>query len=593
MKPFTRQLGPRSGVQLNPLADNTERFVGSNADQVFAIAGRFERGRIDKAFRVNRSNLQRKLGQPSSTAVSRLNEAHVHIYDTLQNGGYESVVYRLNTEDAENKFLVVKDDAVAANVWSASLTPAGHILAIKHLECFNDGIRAEINAEAVLGDDLAATATANVPLTGAMPLSIGGTAITDGARVSLTAQTTPAENGIYSCSVTGGNYTLVEADAEVPVASKWVTVRLRDKKTNDILFEFEGSLDPAAKDEFGTSTYLPNVVSMMTEDVEVAVATGADVSPTAAFYGLDTNGDAKFVQADLAYFTEGGTAYTLSDYDRACAALKYGDHDFGYIEGGGTRAIGLLSKLIFLGKDINTQVCWDIPGEYTPEAAIAFYEQLNIDTHYSQAYWAPLKSDDPVNGGKDYLGTSCINVGKRCSRNARTDANGIPPKNFVVAGKNWPLERTGIIQTYTPTEQELDDLARARINPVLFQKYTTGGKYVFVDSLTGAKTEADRKLIAVADMSSHVDEWVTQFAQECLQLPMESAVKAMSDFLPRLFESLETAKWIKPSKELAGKAFAFSVQPNNMRPSDRMDVGYWLKYDGTARAIYVQQTLSK
>jgi len=72
MKPFTRQLGARSGIQLNPLRDNTERFVAGNSDQVFAIAARFERGRIDKAFVVDRGNMYSKLGKPSAISVSAL-----------------------------------------------------------------------------------------------------------------------------------------------------------------------------------------------------------------------------------------------------------------------------------------------------------------------------------------------------------------------------------------------------------------------------------------------------------------------------------------------------------------------------------------
>lgn len=531
--PFTRQLGPRPGIQLNPLQDNTERFVGGNSDQVFATVGRFERGRIDKAFRVNRGNLFRLLGQPTSATINRLNETLIQIYEAFANGAYEAVVYRLNPEAAEIKWLVAKNAVSPASAWAAETTPtAGYLLAIKHLECFNEGVRAEIHADEALDDE----------------------------------------------------------DEEV--ASKEVTVRLRDLD-GTLLYEFAGSLDPLAKDEFGNSRYLPNVASAQTDAVEITVGVAATALPTSTFYGEGVDGLDAYDGADLVYFTEGGTTYSAQDVDRAMSALKYSSNPFGYITGGGSRAVAVLSKLIALGKDINKQVLWDIPGEYLPAAALTFYNQLNIDTHYSQAYWAPLRADDPLNGGKDFIGTSGINVGMRCARNARTDANGIPPKNYVVAGKNWPLTRTGIDQKVSPTEQELDDFARARINPVLFERYNSGSSYVFTDSLTGAKTEGDRKLIAVADMSSQVDDWVTAYLKELLQLPMQDAIRRSTDFLQQLFEGLEAAKWIKPSKELGDRSFVATVQPNAQRPSDRMDVAYWLKYDGTVRAIHVSQTLSK
>lgn len=533
--PFTRNLGARAGVQLNPLIDNSERFVGGNADQAFATVGRFERGRIDKAFRVNSGNLFRLLGQPTSATVNRLNETLIHIYEALQNGAYECVVYRLNDEDAALSLMVARNNTVELpDVWAVEAAPsAGYLIAVKHLECFNEGVRVEIHADEAL-----------------------------------------------------------DTDGITPIDSKEVRLRLIDLDGTE-LYVFEGSLDPLAKDEFGQSRYLPNIVAAQTDAVEVTVAANAAVDPSASFYGVDANGDDKVATDDLIYFTEGSTSYTAIDVDRAMSALRYGDASFGYLTGGGSRSVLVLSKLIGLGALINKQVKWDLPGEYTPAAAITFYNQLNIDSHYSQAYWAPLYTDDPLNGGKDFLGTSGINVGLCCARNARTDANGIPPKNYVVAGKDYPITRTGVVQKYTPSEQELDDLARARINPVIFERYNSGSRYVFADSLTGAKTEGDKKLIAVADMSSQVDDWVAAYAKECLQLPMEVGIKRMRDFIQQLFEALEAAKWIKPSKELGDRAFVAQIQANAQRPSDRMDVNYWLKYDGTVRAVYVQQTISK
>lgn len=587
--PFTRQLGARSGIQLNQVIDATgDRFNGGNGNQNFATVARLDRGRIDKAFRVNIATLTRLCGQPASPIASRLNEAYVHLYEGLRNGGNEAVVYRLNVTGASNLPMhCIAESDTEAGVWSAAgSAPGGSILSVTHHECFNEGVRPEINA--IFEETIAQTASTNIALTGTAPLEINTVAVTHGQYVRLTAQTDATQDGIYVCAVAAGNYTLT------PATSKVVTLRLKDVNSGAILFSFTGSLDPAAKDEFGASYYLPNVVSAATEDVSVTVATSAQVTGTSLFFGTDANGDAKWIGEDLVYFTESSTTYDNEDYDRACTALKYTEYQFGYIEAGGTQAATLLSKLIALGKDINKQVIWDIDGSKTPAQAITFYNTVNVDTHYSQCYWAPLKTDDPLNGGKDYIGLGGLQVGLRCARNANTDANGIPPKNWVIAGKQMgTINRTGVVQTYTPTEQELDDLAKAKINPVIFQRYNTGGAYVFFDSLTGAKTEGDRKLIAVAEMSSQNDEWVTQYAQECLQLPMEEAIKRMTAFLQALFEGEEAARWIKPSAELGGRSFVAQVQANAARPSDRMDVKYWLHYDGTVRAIYVEQTISK
>jgi len=319
-----------------------------------------------------------------------------------------------------------------------------------------------------------------------------------------------------------------------PIASKWVKLRLKDKTSGAVLFSFEGSLDPAAVDEFNQSTYLPNVVSGQTDlvEVEVSVLGLAGVPITCAFYGKDGQGAEKWVSDDLVYFTEGSTTYASTDYDASCTELQNTEHGYGYILGGNKGVDAYVSKLIELGIAINKCVVWDIDGD-TASAAITAYDAVNVDSHYSHVYWAPLLRNDPLNGGKARIGVSGIQVGMRCSRNARTDANGIAPKNYPIAGKDWPITATGIVQYSTPSDTELDDLAEAHINPVIFERYNAGAKYVFTDSLTGAKTNGDKKLIAVAEMSSTVDHYIASFGKECLQLPMLEGIKRFSDFVKK------------------------------------------------------------
>lgn len=538
---FTRNLGSRSGIQLNPLIDSTEgRFSAGDADRVIAIIGCFDRGRVDKPFRVNRATLKRMLGKPASIKLSALNEAYVQIYEALRAGAAEFIVMRLSAQDGptnsdgiplenggfKNHPIIVKGGPVPGpclRVAQGEDAAIGvdDLFSITHHEAFNDGVIVDVSAK-----DKAA-----------------------GKRV--------------------------------------VTLTLKDKD-GGLLYEISGSLNPADVDEFGQSIYIPSVAESITDNVSIEVYPGAMIADTAAFFG-----EKKSVSAHLQYVEEGGRVYSLGDLDRVCDALKYSPHDFGYLISGGTRSVALLSKLISLGKDINKQVLIDIPGDLPPAAATSFLGNLNVDTHYAQVYWAPLYADDPLSGGKAYIGLAGFNAGLRCARNARTNAHGIAPKNWVIAGAAHPVERTGIVQKYTPNETELDDMAKACINPVLYTRYSTGGQFVFVDSLTCAKTDGDRKLIAVAEMSSSVDDWITSYGQQCLQLPLLEGVKRMSSYMQRLFEATEAAKWIKPSAELDGAAFVFSVQPNSARPADRIDANYGMKYDGTTRAIYAQQTLSR
>lgn len=540
--PHTRQLQAQAGVQLNPLRDNTDGFSPQPTDQVAAVVGRFKRGRIDAPFVINKGTLKSRLGPAESLRISALNEAYVQVSESLEAGTYEMVVMRLTTNAATNGYVafVVGVGAAASTFPVSPAAPvAPFVFHLQMLDCFNDGYKFEVSAEKTLaGDGVTAT------------------------------------------------------------AAKVITLRIREPNGN-LLYEFTGSLDQSAVDEFGKDYFIGSMIEAQTDLVKIVVADNASIPTTADCYGRNTDGSAKVASSGnnpVVLFTEGGTGYTVADYDAAVSKLENGSVDFGYIISGGSQSTALLSKLGQLAVRSNRQFAFDIPGTLNPVGAAAFMAQLNLDSHYCQAYWAPLQTDDPVNGGKAFIGTAGYNVGLRCARNAQTNAYGLAPKNFPIAGKEWPLVRTGVKQTYSPADPELNDLAKAKINPVIFQRYNDGGKFVFADSLTSAKVSASyRKLISVAEMSSYIDDVVARYGREILQLPMDKAIKKTEKFLTTFFDGARSSDWFVPSdeKELGEKGYTFTVKRNAVNPADRMDVTYGCHYDGVTRAIHITQTLSK
>ncbi len=545
---FVRQLGAESGVQLNPLRDNSEIPTVGNADQAFAIMMRSTRGRIDKPFKVDRGNVFKKIGKGEQIRLSALNEAWVHVVEALNKGAYECVTQRLVTPDAVISWAVVSVMPevmdLAFNV--SDLEPDGeYLFAVKHLDCFNDGIVLECRADE-------------------------------------------------------------KKSGSVAYANERITLRILDKD-GVLLHEFYGSFNVDAKDDYGNSAYLPDVALAQTDSVEIRVGSigeggGAFIDPVSNAYGYDENGREKWAKSYVMHcFDEGGTGYSTADYMAAREKLQYAPFDYAYISSGGTQSPALLAQLAQLAFDTNRQLRFDIPGNLDPEAAIAFLEQLNMGAspaaHLLHAFWTPLKSDDPTGiNPKGYFGSATLNIAYACGRNAQTNAKGFAPKNYVIAGREWPITRTRITQAYTPRDQELNALAKAKINPVMYESYTGGGRYVFRDSLTCAQVESSlKKLIAVADMSTSIDDAVTRAAKDALQLPMEASVKRTKDFLTRLFEGADSAKWLVPSDapEMGGKAWMFDVRPNEVHPYERMDVSYWLRYDGTNRQTFVTQTLTR
>lgn len=547
---FVRQVGHESNVQLNPLRDTSELPSLNISDQVFGIAARFTRGRIDRAFKVDTSNARSKLGRGEPVRVSALNEPYVHVFEALDQGAYEAVISRLTTSAAKVKWATV---TITPAVTGAEPVPEsivfavsedepdpGFTLAVKHLECFNDGIVLSLHADEV---------------------------------------------------VTGG----------VAQATKIVTLRLSDKDGN-VIHEYTGSLDADAKDDYGQPNWLPDVVASQTVDLEVLAPVDGSIAPESAIYGSDANGQANWVSsAVLECFEEGGTAYTTDDYLRARNALQYTPHNYAYISSGGSQSPALLLQLAILAFQTNRQFRYDIPGNLKPEAAIAFAEQLNMgsqkEAHLLHAFWAPLRTNDPTGiNGKGYYGTATLNIALACARNAQIDANGFAPKNFPVAGREFPVPRSGVVQTYTPSNPELSALAKAKINVVCWEEYDGGGRYVWRDSVTSALVDNSlRKLIAVADMAAHTDDFVTRTAKAALQKPMKTSVRVLGDALKRYFEGAEAAEWIVPSDDpsMKGAAARYEVAPNKARPYDALDVRYWVRYDGTNRVTYVTQTITR
>jgi hypothetical protein len=614
---FKRALGAESGVQLNPLRDNSEIPVQDNWDQNFGIMGRFTRGRIDKPFKVDRGNVKDKLGKGEQIRVSALNEAWVHVVEALNNGSYEAVVQRLITESAVISYAIasigsgavleatVTTGAVAS---IAASTPGTGYIVGQALKIVGVGTGAVATVETVNATGGILTTTVTTPGTGYVQES---TVVTVNEPISFyVAETLPTAPYLVAVKhlecFNDGIKIEFRADEKrsggVNVANDVINLIIRDVD-GKALYDFTGSLSSTAKDDYNNSAFLTDIVSSRTDAVEVTVGSIVTIPTTSSAYGYSgTTGQQNSVRsATLVCFTEGGTGYTTQDYMAARTKLQYTPHNYAYISSGGTQAVAMLAQLAQLAFDTNRILKLDIPGGLSVEAAITFVEQLNmgasLTAHLMHQYWPRFKSDDPTGiNGKGYYGTATLNIAYSNRRNAQTDDKGFAPKNFPIAGKQWPVNRTGLVHDARLTDQELNMLARAKINPVMFETYTGGGRTVFLDSLTAANVESSSiKLTSVADMSTSIDDAVTRFAKDVVQLPIKIAVKRTKDFMKTLFEGAVSADWLVPSDEpdMLGKAFRYEVKPNAARPYDRMDYSYYLRYDGVARQIFVTQTVSR
>lgn len=534
--PFSRYIGKRSGVQLNQSIDASGSPAMSLSGNNAAIIGRFKRGRIDKAFAVTADNQNLRLGKGESLTLSSLNEARVHASDILK-GAQQLIVSRLTGTGAKNDYMLASDGAPVVEGpevlrVAADLT-GDYLLAFKHHGCFNDGVILEVHAPAVEGDD-------------------------------------------------------------GPVPATVVSVQLRDPDSGLVfLGPITGSLVPGAKDDQGNNFYLPDLIGERTDQLEVQAGTQTVVPVTSVFYGKDAARQDKWASKLLVPFTEGELTYSTDDLDAAIKRLERTAHTFTYLSVGGSKNVALIARALELGKKLNKQVVWDVDGSLTPEAAILFYKSVGgvTDSLYSQCYWAPFTATNPLAGGKAVMGTSGLQIAERCVRNGQTNEKGIAPRNYPIAGADYQVARTGMAQVYDPEEQELEDLAASHINPVLYQEYSTGGKWVWVDSLTGRQTTGGTKLIAFAEMSTFVDDLISAVTKELLQKPMNESVEQTSRFQKTFFEAIDSAGWLQPSAELDGASWRFKTAPSEDAPLEKMFNAYELCYVGTNRVTVNQQTM--
>lgn len=613
--PFVRQLGYESGVQLNPLIDETDSAPVGITDQVFAVIGRMTRGPVDHPFVVDRSNFFAKTGPAASIRTSALNEAKLQTYEALRAGAYQAIVQRLVGAGSVQSYAVIKFGTGAT--FAATFAPGAEgpteiagITVLTGGTGYTTGQELEIVGEGGTGARATIVATAGV-VTGATIIDGGdgypltGTVIRAAESISYSvSESVPVSYSMYLAHAgcyNDGIKISIHADASplggTPAATKLIKLRILDVVTGDALVDVSGSLDPVAVDDYGNSIFLPDIMSAATGgEYTLSVAANATMPVDSGAYGRTASGAERWNTSDaLILFTEGSLSYTDADYDAAITKLTGSTHQFGYLLAGGTQSISFIGKLAALATELNVIMLADISGRLTPTAAIAFAASLGLDNRLVHLYYSPIEAVDPMNGYREVWGTSGLNLGLRCARNAQRNAKGFAPKNYPIAGRYHPISRQGLRQITPLRNYDLSDLARAKINPACFVIFAGGGRYVWADSLTSAQTEVSySKLISVAEMSSTVDNEVAGYARELVQLPMTEAIARMDAFLDRYLGDAETSVWLVPSQNLDGNAaYRYEIVRNAARPADVLNVTYWCSYDGVARQIILQQRLVK
>lgn len=612
---FARQLQGQPGVQLNPLVDQSERPDAGFSDQNMACAIRAKRGPIHRAFPVTAGTFLRRLGKADTIRKNALNEGMVHVYEAVNSGVQTCVVSRLVPSAAKIKYAVAYIGSGA--VLTASVS-GGAVTDVSVSSAGTGFMPDSIVSLSFAGTGIGAMATATVNAAGEIASALitsGGTGYSAPpaayvpSAIQYRVEDAEPVGGFFvslkhlECFNDGIKIEIhadVKRENGVLAPNDEISMVLRDHEGHTI-FTASGSLNPDAKDDFGKSNYLGDIIARLAPDVlEAVFDTPSSIPVDSQAYGYDAAGRIKWAKSGvLVCFDEGGTAYLLEDYIRSRLQLTNTRFGYDYISATGSQSTALLTQLGMLSYNTNRQLRFSAPGWMTPEQAIIFVEQMNFPSsetaHLIHAFWCPVKSDDPLGvNPPGFFGTESLNIAYACRRNAVLDSNGLARKNYAIAGRQFPVNRTGLSQTITLDPGQESALANAKINPVVFSTFSGGQLCVFIDSLTQAPVvNSLRKLISVADMASAIDNLVVRIANDNLQLPMDDCIGRTTRDVRNLLERASASKWLITSAELEGNSFALDIRRNAARPFDTMDVRYWCSYDGTTRVIMVQQTLSR
>lgn len=530
-----RLVGSQAGVAVHMPVDRTNRFEPDVGDQTVSCVGHFSRGRIDKAFLVPSTHMARYLGQPKSMRLSPTNETYIQLYEAFKYGAAAAVVSRVVSSQAYNGFVIVKkgaDDNIIVSTDTSNEPDSSDnswLAAFKFADCINEG---------------------------------------------------------FYFTVQKG-----ESDDEltIMVYERQLDATGRDTLGGELLYEFTGSLNPEAKNDFGESAYLADVANQYYPDW-IDVLTNYDHNKTIE------DSDAFFNQKiglAVTPFVDNGLVDNEA-YIKAAKELGNTVIPYRYIISE-SHNLALVVELMHVAQQYNRIMVQAVSGNFKTKAAIAFKDQFQYDPQggmYAWWVWSPIKRDDLTRtSGNMIFATVGQKAGYACARNAVLNGYGLPALNQPIAGKDYPIQGTRISQVYHPSDVELAALAKAHINPVLLVRYHDGDRYVWDDSLSGAKKTGISRLESAVEISCFNQDLFGKYARSLLQKPMTEALRLMKNFCQEQLSAQEASGWLTPSPRLDGRAFQFSVEPNGRDPDTIMDVELHLSIDGVVRVINIKPYL--
>lgn len=388
------------------------------------------------------------------------------------------------------------------------------------------------------------------------------------------------------------------APAVMTAADVIVTITWRDLLTTDVIYQLTGALAEGKAESLAQAAekkdwILQFNVTLSTEMPEALLLSDINVA------GNPRN---VFTSRKKAILTlpasEGADGQPPQAYLEAMVDVLTNTPNITYLVLPDLQNLQVLDALTSVVDRLNNHLICEVDGVMEPEQAADFMDSLAIRDQRVSVYYNPNRClpVGAVNVRAKKVWMPCLGVqaGYRLLRNAATTAQGIPRLDVPIAGYDFPLSRRGMEPMYPMGQVQLNRLAEAQINPVIFENYQSGGRWIFGDCLTQYDTKNSQLCLTnAAEIETFTINGVIAITRKNLLTSMQRHLERTFNESKRFLDSCVSAGLLVPAEELAGQPYSLTVTPREDRPYDASHVRLSRRCMGAARAAYVESTVER
>lgn len=541
----TKTLGAAPGIQFQGTKDQSEvSSIGALSTAVFL--GEYKRGRLDRAFAVTTGNIKARLGYDPT------NPDYMAVQDCLDAGVPQVYVRRIRSG--------LDELAAESGDFDDYTLPT---------------IAVHVNAAGA------------VSLNGASPV------------VSIDYQLHDVIDAGYSLDVAFFYRPGVSAIA----ATTDVVARLtfKDATTGDELYRISGTL---SERNGSTSLEAAAEYAEVFESFTVTITGDDDDAATACFAGAAGNlpNSLGRDKTTLTISAAGGVGETVpaSYYDAVYQDIQQMENLPDYLVVAKSSTTGIWNLAARLIDKLNIHALQEIDGSNDLDAAIATAEAMDAADYRATFFYNPhkarLRDATGIRGARAHRPVVGVQVAYRLLRNAATDGNGIPPIHVPVGGYDYPVRFRGMVASpdVILDESALNLLAEAKINPVVFERYQGGSRFIFGDVLTQYTSDNSAlRLANAAEIATFTENVVIQIVRRHLLKNSDGFITSADRDCRRFLDNCVTAGLLVDAEDLDGFPYTLSLTPREDRPFDAVEVSLARRPEGATRAVYFNSSVNK